>query len=157
MVARLTLHFTLEDNNRKRAELRINLREDTTFSQAGQWVASMEAALSQLSDAAIVKAEAKYSFALAGQEEAAPDSDCTLFLYVFLGNDVEQASIAVPSPRVLPVDLVGSYRGFRLAVDAFQVPSVQEALGFITTNTVTQFGNAWITTNYLGSYNREIR
>jgi len=156
VIARLTLHFTFEDNNRKRAEIRINLREDTTFLQVSQWVASMEAALSQLSDCAIVKAEAKYSFVLSGQPIAGPNSDCTLFLYVFLGNDVESASIAVSSPRILPVDVVGPYRGFRLAMGAFQLPGLQQALGVITTDTLTPIGNAWIAANYLGSYNREI-
>jgi len=155
VIARLTLHFTLEDSNRKRAEIRLNLREDTTFSQVGQWVASMEAALSLLSDCAIVKAEAKYSFALFGQQEASSTSDCSLVLYVFLGNDTESASITVFSPRILPVDLVGPYRGFRLAMEAFQLPGVQSALGVITSNSFTPIGNSWIAANYIGSYNRE--
>jgi len=39
---------------------------------------------------------------------------------------------------------------------AFQLPGVQQALGVITTDTLTPIGNAWIAANYLGSYNREI-
>lgn len=152
---RVTLHFTLQDNNKKRAEMMFHLREETSFSEAANWVASHEAALLSVTDADILRAEVKYVYNLSAQPVAGPDSDITLFLYIFLSNDTNTASIAMPAPRQLPVDLVGAYRNFRLAMAAFLLPSVSAALDSIIASSVTPTGDNWPTTDRVGGYNRE--
>lgn len=137
----ITVHW--RDGNGKRGETRFFVGEVTSLPQAIARAEPIITAMAGASSATVTHYEYTRSVPFAGAIPAAAESDTRSLLLLFYGNSTGAATLIVPSPRPLPVDLVGPYRNVRLDLDAPDLPALLSPMGSGLDSAVAPGGNAW--------------
>lgn len=145
-------HFT--DNNGKRAECRVHWGEALGFPLVVDRSEALAVALAAISSAFLQRFEILRRINRTPDAPAAPDADLAANLLLFYGNSTSAATLRVPSPRPLSVDLVGPYRNVRLVLAAPDVSPLLAALGGKLDGTLTPGGTDWPMPLLAGGFTR---
>lgn len=142
------------DNNGRKAEVRFGIGEQSSFPDAFSRANAIVSAISAISNAVFVEYRIIWRVRNPSAPAPAPDSDVEANLLLFYGNDTNAASFRLPSPRPLPVDMVGPYRAVRLDMDAPEVLPLLTQLGSGLADTNTPGGAAWPLPLLAGGFTR---
>lgn len=148
----VTLHW--RDNNNRKGESRVHYDGSLSLAAVISRATALANQAQVLSSATLVQIELAKRLAIASPPAAAPDSDVKARLLLFYGNDTRAATLSLPSPRPLSVDMVGPYRNVRLVLDASDVSPLLTALGGSLAGTLTPGGAAWPMPLLAGGFTR---
>lgn len=137
----ITVHWA--DGNGKRSQTRFYVGEVESLPHAIARAEPIIAAMAGASSATVTHYEYSRRVAFSGAVPAAAESDTRALLLLFYGNSTSAATLCVPSPRPLPVSLVGPYRGVRLDLGAPDLPPLLTSLGSGLDSAVTPGGDPW--------------
>lgn len=137
----VTLYW--RDNNGKRAESRAHYSGSLTVAAVADRALVLAAAAAAVSSAALVRMTVEYRTYIVDPPAPSLDSDAEARLLLFYGNDAGAATLSVPSPGALPLDVVGPYRNVRLDMAAPAVSTLLADLGDSLASAVTPGGDAW--------------
>lgn len=140
------------DNNGRKAESRNFYSGGLSLAAVTVRAEALAAAAQAISSASLVSIELSKRLTVAGAPAPAEGSSVKVFLLLFYGNDTEAATLLVPSPRSLPVDMVGPYRAVRLVLDGSPVPSLLAALASSLGSVLTPRGTPWPSTILAGGF-----
>lgn len=117
---RFQLRFHAEDNNGKRAEVRV-WKQATDFAGAAAFAAALATALQALSDASFVSYDIFPPRVSFDPPPPGPNSDARTYTILFYREGADVASIGVPSAGKLPHQNDGPYTGIRVLRDDIAV------------------------------------
>ena len=132
------------DNNGRKAETRLWYSGGLSLAAVSARAIFVAGLMLELSDAELYGVELSKRYFIADPPAPLPGSDTRARLLLFYGNDTGAATLSVPSPGALPLDLVGPYRNVRLVLDAPSLSPLLAALGSSLASAVTPRGTAWV-------------
>jgi hypothetical protein len=148
----VTVHW--RDNNGAKSETRFYAGGHESLPAFRARAEPIIAALEAVSLAALVRYDFSWRFPYTSAEPPALDSNVDANLLLFYGNSTSAATLRVPSPRPLSVDLVGPYRNVRLVLAAPDVSPLLAALGSQLNGAVSPGGNDWPLPLLAGGFTR---
>lgn len=144
------LVFVLRDNNGRSSDFGVNLRDDWEVSQVVSYANAIRGPLVNLSSAALVDARYELKLQFDDANPVEPGADVRKKLLVICRDADDAFSFVVPSPSELPFDTVGPLRAIRLGMAQFLVPPLSSFVQRLVSDTVTAWGSAIPSTDFVG-------
>lgn len=132
--------FVFEDNNGNRGECAVYLPLALSVSAAISKMNAIAPAMQALSNASLIGGVLEASIEFEDAIPPAIDSDVMIRFLAIYRNEVETRGVIIPSPALLPYDVVGSLRAIRLGREAASLSGLLDPLQSVIEDTLTPWG-----------------